>query len=151
MSFKVDKVKWRACATDIKKVREKVFVYEYHIPATNEFDSNDVNCEHVLIRDDEDNPIATGRLCSDGKISRIAVLLGHRNSDASKRVITKLLDIAREKGMKRVYIDSDLDDVDKYRAQGFSAVGSVYMDSGIAKQPLACPVDNFHCLDNILH
>lgn len=151
MNFKVNKVKWRACAKEIKQIREKVFVCEYRIPQNNEFDSNDKDCEHVLLRDDEDNPIATGRLCADGKISRIAVLMHHRKSDASKRVIKMLLDIAKEKGLKNVYIDSDLDDVEKYRKQGFSAFGSVYMDSGVAKQPLTCKVEHFDCFESVLH
>lgn len=151
MSFKVDKVKWRACAKEIKQIREKVFVCEYRIPQRNEFDSEDQDCEHVLLRDDDNNPIATGRLCADGKISRIAVLMNHRKSDAAKRVIKMLLDIAREKGLTNVYIDSDLDDVEKYRKQGFAAIGSVYMDSGVAKQPLTCSVDSFNCLDSVLH
>ena len=151
MSYKVDQVKWRRFAAEIRAIREKVFVYEYRIPHIDEFDKNDSSCEHVLIRDDEGRAIATGRLCSDGKISRIAVLLKYRNTDAAQQVIEKLLAIARMKGLNSVAIDSELEDVHKYQEQGFTPVGGVYMDSGIAKQTMTCPVDKFHCEDTILH
>ena len=151
MSYKVDRVKWRRFATEIKSIREKVFVYEYRIPEINEFDNQDSDCDHVLIRDDEGQAIATGRLCADGKISSIAVLMKYRNSDAAQQVMSKLLAIAKMKGLTSVSIDSELQDVDKYQSQGFKPLGGVYMDAGIAKQTLTCPVDKFHCDDTILH
>ena len=144
-------MKWRGNATEIKQIREKVFVCEYRIPQFQEFDSNDSECEHVLIRDDEGQAIATGRLGSDGKIGRIAVLMKYRNSDLAQQVMTKLLAIAKMKGFTSVSFDSELSDVDKYRRQAFKPVGCVYMDAGIAKQTLACPLEKFHCEDNILH
>ncbi len=151
MGFKVDKVNWRANALDIKTVREKVFVYEYRVPAHSEFDNNDDNCDHVLIRDEDGRPIATGRLCSDGKISRVAVVKKHRKTEVSQKVIKKLIAIAKTKGMTCVSIDSELADVSRYRASGFTEVGSVYMEAGIAKQTLTCPVESFSCYNNILH
>lgn len=151
MSYKVDRVKWRGNAAEIKSIREKVFVCEYRIPQFQEFDQNDSNCEHVLIRDDNGQAIATGRLGSDGKISRIAVLMKYRSSDAAQQVMAQLLAIAKAKGFTCVSIDSELEDVGKYRRQGFEPIGGVYMDAGIAKQTLTCPLDKFQCDDNILH
>lgn len=151
MGYKVDKVKWKAFSEEIRSVREKVFVYEYRLPRNKEFDNNDLQCEHVLIRDDDGAPIATGRLCEDGKISRIAVVLKHRKSDAAKRVIEKLVAIAKTKGLKQVSIDSELEDVKLYLQHGFRAVGGVYMESGIAKQTLQCSLNQFSGVNNILH
>lgn len=151
MTYKVNQVNWRSNSADIKSIREKVFVCEYRIPQSSEFDKQDSKSEHVLLRNERGDPIATGRICEDGKISRIAVLRNYRGSEAGKRVIGKLLDIAKARGLTKVYIDSGLDDVDKYRQLGFSATGSVYMDSGVAKQPLGCRVEQFRCLDTILH
>jgi len=151
MGYKVDQVKWRGFAAEIKAIREKVFVCEYRIPQISEFDKNDTSCEHVLIRNDEGQAIATGRLCADGKISRIAVLMKYRKSDAAQQVLNKLLAIAKFKGMTSVSIDSELADVHLYQEQGFIPLGSVYMDSGIAKQTLTCPLDKFRCNKSILH
>lgn len=151
MGFKVNKVNWQSNSLDIKTIREKVFVYEYRMPAHSEFDNNDSHCDHVLIRDDDGSPIATGRLCQDGKISRIAVVRKHRKSDVSQKVVKKLIAIAKKKGMKSVSIDTELNDVSKYRANGFKEVGSVYMEAGIPKQTLTCSVESFSCYNSILH
>ncbi|MDU0114814.1 GNAT family N-acetyltransferase [Psychrosphaera aquimarina] len=151
MSYKVDHVNWQVNADEIRLIREKVFVCEYRLPQDSEFDNIDRNCEHVLIRDNENTAIATGRICANGKISRIAVLMKHRKHDVSSQVISKLLAIAKNKGLKKVYIDSELDDVEKYRKYGFNAISNVFMDAGIAKQALACPLDKFKSHNTILH
>ena len=151
MGYKFDQVKWRGFAAEIKAIREKVFVYEYRMPEISEFDNNDTDCEHVLIRNDDGQAIATGRLCSDGKISRIAVLMKYRKSNASQQVLDKLLAIAKFKGLTSVSIDSELADVHKYQEQGFVPLGGVYMEAGIAKQTLTCPLDKFRCHNSILH
>ncbi len=151
MTYKSDKVTWRNSATEIRSIRERVFVYEYQFPEESEFDHNDIKCEHVLVRDEKGHAVATGRLCEDGKISRVAVLMKHRNSSVSSKVFKELLRLAKSKGMKKVYFDSFLDEVDKYQKQGFVPIGSVYMDGGIAKQPLMCSVDLFKLSQTILH
>lgn len=150
MAYKTKIVNWSSYAKDIKLIREKVFICEFRISPEIEFDNNDGNSEHVLLRDN-DIPIATGRICENGKISRIAVLMKYRNTDASNKVVKMLLDIARRKGLKEVYIDSDLAEVNDFKNQGFKVAGSVFMESGVAKQPLVCSLSNFKCNKSILH
>ncbi len=151
MDYTVDHVKWRSNSRDIKKVREQVFVCEFRIPVSTEFDNADSSCDHVLVRDKDDSPIATGRINRNGKISRIAVLIQHRQSDASLKIVKKLLNIAQSKGLTKVSIDSELDDVDKYTRYGFNTVGQVFMDVGVAKQSLTCQLKRFKWCNTILH
>lgn len=151
MNYKSDKVSWNSCSSEIKSVREQVFVYECQFSEDQEFDGHDKESEHVLVRDSSGKAIATGRLSADGKISRVAVLMKHRQRRIGQTVINGLLKIARDKGLKRVYFDAILEEVSKYRQQGFIPVGSVYMDAGIAKQPLMCSIDLFQISNNILH
>lgn len=151
MNYRVDHVNWKVNADEIKLIREKVFVCEYRIPQDCEFDKVDCNCEHVLIRDHDNTPIATGRICDNGKISRIAVLMTHRKFNVSNQVIDKLLAIAKSKGLVNVFIDSELADVEKYCQYGFNSVGNVFMDAGIAKQVLTCSLDKFKSHNTILH
>ena len=75
----------------------------------------------------------------------------HRKQEVGKTVINGLLKIAKERGLKKVYFDSLLDEVRKYRNQGFIPVGSVYMEAGIPKQPLMCDIELFHISTSILH
>lgn len=151
MAYKTNKVHWQQCQKEIKLIREKVFVCEFHISPDCEFDTLDQDCEHVLLKDEDDQTIATGRICQSGKISRVAVLMKYRKTDAAKVVINKLLDIAKKKGLSKVYIDCELDDVAHYQAQGFRPAGAVFMQGGVAKQPLANEIKQFHCQQNVLH
>jgi hypothetical protein len=151
MTYKPRKVSWNRSQSDIKTIREKVFVCEYRIAPQQEFDQQDDCCDHVLLRDDQNAPIATGRIDPHGKISRIAILMQHRNLEVANTVIRKLLEIARAKGLTKVYIDSELEEVEKYTSQGFSASGAVFMDAGIAKQTLTCPVEGFTYDHSLLH
>ncbi len=151
MNYKSDKVTWTSSSSEIKSVREQVFVYEYQFSEEQEFDGHDDQSEHILVRDKLGKAIATGRLSNDGKISRVAVLMKHRKKEVGKKVIEGLLTIARDKGLKRVYFDALLDDVNRYRRQGFIPVGNVYMDAGIAKQPLMCSIKLFKISNTILH
>ena len=150
MAYKTLKVDWDTKQKDIKLVREKVFICEYHIPPNIEFDHKDPRCRHVLIQDDQ-QAIATGRISTKGKISRIAVLKNYRNTDAPTQVINMLIDIAKKDGLTSIAIDSDLHQVNQFRQQGFHTISPVFMDSGIAKQTLACDISRFKCSLDILH
>jgi predicted GNAT family N-acyltransferase len=151
MNYKTNRVKWSHSAKEIKEIREKVFVYEHRIPRTCEFDDKDQECEHVLLKNEDDITIATGRITNSGKISRIAVLMKFRQTDAAEKVIEQLLKIAHTKGLNKVFIDADLDSISYYKGQGFVPLGSVFMKAGVAKQRLACPVKQFNCQSSILH
>ena len=134
----------------IKSVREKVFVCEYHIPPEVEFDQKDTRCKHILIQD-EQTTIATGRISPKGKIGRIAVLKKYRNTEVPKQVVNSLLNIAKDSGLTNITIDSDLHNVHEFQQQGFKTVGSVFMESGIAKQTLVCDIARFTCTLPVLH
>ncbi|WP_199608778.1 GNAT family N-acetyltransferase [Flocculibacter collagenilyticus] len=141
MTFKIQHVNWEQAHDQLCEVREKVFVCEYRIPKTIEFDNDDTLSEHVLLTEDSGKPIATGRISPKGEISRIAVVLSHRDSDAAEVVLKKLMDIAKKIGVKQVSVNCELDDVKNYIQQGFRTSGSVYMEAGIPRQRLICPIN----------
>lgn len=154
MSYKIDRVDWSKETDQIKQikdVREKVFILEHRIPINAEFDNKDADSVHVLIKNEDDKPVATGRICQDGKISRIAVLKKYRQTNAADQVIRQLVNIAHKKGFNNVLIDAELDYIDDFKQQGFKPKGSAYMDAGVAKQTLSKAVNNFACPRGILH
>lgn len=150
MTYKTLKVDWGTKKKEIKLVREKVFICEYRIPPDIEFDHKDKRCKHVLIQD-EQQAIATGRISTKGKISRIAVLQNYRNTDAPNQVVNTLINIAKDSGLTSIAIDLELDQVTKFKQQGFQTISPVFMDSGIAKQTLTCDIGNFKCSLGIVH
>lgn len=150
MAYTVKTVDWQSKREFVKRIRERVFVFEYRIPASAEFDHLDVSSDHILLLDGE-QPIATGRLDKFANIGRIAILPSHRNQTVANIIIEHLLAIAKEKGLEQVTINTDLNRVDHYQEKGFCPSSKVFMEQGIAKQKLASPISNFTLSGAILH
>lgn len=143
MVYHVSKVNWFEQQTLLTELREKVFVYELNLPKKVEFDSLDKQSEHAIIYDDSNTPVGTGRLCPNGLISRVAIISQHRNKDAYYSILNYLVVIAKEKGLNNIFINSVLDEVPAFVEYGFSKKGSVFMEAGIPRQQLCCPVNEF--------
>lgn len=147
MAYSVSRVKWEQAAPLLKQVREKVFVCEWRIPKTIEFDQKDYHAHHMLICDDNSQqPIATGRILSSGEISRIAVLMSFRQKKIDKIVLNGLFEIAKELELREVFIHSPLSTVNYFSKHKFRPVGLVFMEAGIPRQRMACNID--HAIDN---
>lgn len=141
MSFSVSRVDWEQAAPLLKSIREKVFICEWRIPKRIEFDQHDKYAFHMIVCDDESQePIATGRILVTGEISRIAVLKHYRQYQIDKIVLNGLLKVAKEIGLSQVFVNSPLTKVAHYQENNFKIAGSVYMEAGIARQRLACPI-----------
>ncbi|WP_371379205.1 GNAT family N-acetyltransferase [Thalassotalea aquiviva] len=143
MPYRVDVVNWQQAKKQLMTVRQKVFVYERRIPFEVEFDQFDRQAHHVLVTDEESNePLATGRITDNGEISRICVVIPQRKSPIGKEVIKTLLQIARQRKVEEVYINSALDAVDYFTKHHFRPVGSVFMEAGIPRQRMVCNIAN---------
>ncbi|XOV78422.1 MAG: GNAT family N-acetyltransferase [Aestuariibacter sp.] len=143
-AFTVKKVDWRESRQHLKRLRDRVFVCEWRIPRQAEFDQRDPNSEHILVVDDSGNEVATGRITPDGEIGRIAVVSKHRSNHIYDLVFEALINIAREKQFTTVYLQCDLDGIEHFVERGFKPIGSVYMDAGIPRQKMSCPVNQFN-------
>lgn len=143
MTFRVENVDWEEEKHRLSKLRERVFVYEWRIPKECEFDQHDNDSEHVLVLNEDDQEVATGRLTPQGEIGRIAVIPEFRGPEIYETLFHALLHIAKMKDLKDVTVQCDLDGVQYYEKQGFTAVGAVYMDAGIPRQRMACDLNQF--------
>ncbi|MEC4090057.1 GNAT family N-acetyltransferase [Pseudoalteromonas rubra] len=140
MNYHVDRVSWQKTQGQLRQIRERVFVCELHLPREVEFDQHDKTAEHVLVRDENQCPIGTGRLCCDGLISRIAIIRAHRNREAYQSLISFLSTLAEQKGYENVFVQCILDEVPTFLKSGFSKQGGVFMEAGIPRQRMKCPV-----------
>ena len=143
MGYLVNKVEWDLQKDILQQIRERVFVYELHIPKHIEFDSLDELALHVLVTDDAYHPVATGRLCTDGLISRIAVLPAHRNRSVYKSLLNFIVKLASSQGIEEVSINCILNEVGRFKLNGFAKHGNVFMEAGIARQRMQCKVEHF--------
>ncbi len=143
MSYSVSRVPWQQAESLLKGVREKVFICEKRIPKKIEFDRNDNSAFHMLVCDDNSQePIATGRISLTGEISRVAVVMEYRQAAIDKVVIQGLFRIAQELSLNKVYISSPLENVAYFGSHDFYPVGTVFMEAGMPKQRMACPIKN---------
>lgn len=114
-------------------IRKKVFVQEQGVPISHEQDQYDINCNHVIVY--EDNlPVATGRIIiKDGEylIGRIAVLKEHRGKKYGDLVVRKLVDFGFRQGAEYVHVHSQTQVMDFYKTIGFIAYGKPYLEANI--------------------
>jgi predicted GNAT family N-acyltransferase len=140
VGYRVTKVEWDRQKDQLQQIRERVFVYELHIPKRVEFDNHDKLALHVLVTDDTRCPVATARLCDDGLISRLAVLPEHRNRKVYCSLLNYIFDLATEQGIESISVNCVLHEVERFIRNGFIKQGNVFMEAGIPRQRLKCPV-----------
>ncbi|MBN2857226.1 MAG: GNAT family N-acetyltransferase [Candidatus Delongbacteria bacterium] len=116
--------------TEIRYVRNKVFVLGQNVPEDIEIDGKDGICFHVLLTKN-DEPVGTGRMQKDGHIGRIAVLEEYRGMDFGTMIMQKLEEIAVDNGIKRTYLNSQCHAISFYLKLGYEPVGDTFYEAGI--------------------
>jgi predicted GNAT family N-acyltransferase len=121
---------WVAEAGRLAAVRRAVFVEEQGIPAAIEWDGADPGAVHVLALTKRD-PVGTGRLLATGKIGRLAVLPSHRRCGVGRRMLAKLIELARARGLRSVYLHAQATALGFYESHGFVAEGDEFDEAGL--------------------
>lgn len=122
--------KYKDYKKEIIDIRETVFVKEQNVPKELEVDGLDIECDHVLLKSGSDF-VATGRIQKDGHIGRVAVLKEFRGKGLGKEIILSLIEVAKSKGMKKVYLGAQLTAKEFYHKLGFYQYGETFQDAGI--------------------
>lgn len=136
----------RATAADWPQVavlRTRVFVEEQGVPAEIEQDAHDATAVHALAEDDEGRVVATGRLLvRDGRavIGRMAVDAGARGHGYGAAVLAELHRQAVALGLTEVELHAQLPARGFYERAGYTAVGDVYEEAGIAHVTMRRPL-----------
>jgi len=130
-AFVLEAADWTRHAGEIYMIRRAVFVVEQGVPDDLELDEFDPGCWHLLARDPAGQPIATGRLLSDGHLGRLAVLAAWRGRGVGRAVVNRLIDQAERLGMPEIVLHAQTHAVDFYRRLGFQTEGDEFMEAGI--------------------
>ncbi len=125
-----------AFGDDIEKVyglRYEVFVGEQNVPPEIELDDEDKHATHVIA---EENGAAVGCarvLYGDdgGHIGRLAVKKSKRGQGIGKEMCRFIISLCRQRGYKRVWLNSQLHAVPFYEKLGFSRRGQTFFEAGI--------------------
>lgn len=118
----------------VHDIRMEVFVGEQGVPVELEMDGLDGEAIHVLAFVDG-IPAGCARLLLNGeeaKIGRVAVKKNMRRYGIGTGLCKLLISIAKEEGVSRIYIGSQLTAVDFYNTLGFEKQGELFVEAGIA-------------------
>ncbi|MDQ6647672.1 MAG: GNAT family N-acetyltransferase, partial [Pseudomonadota bacterium] len=144
-NFQVELVDWsredqRAALLDL---RDTVFIQEQHVPEARERDGIDGDCQHVLARDDDGQPIGCGRLTPARKIGRMAVLAEWRGRGVGAAMLRELIARAGARGWTEVALAAQTSAIGFYERAGFEAHGDIFDDAGLPHRAmrLALPID----------
>jgi predicted GNAT family N-acyltransferase len=140
----LSRARWAQDEETLKQLRETVFVQEQQVPAEIEWDGRDRDAVHVIAREGE-QAIACGRLLADGKIGRMAVLPGWRGRGVGAAILAALVDEARQRGLRRVYLHAQTHAEGFYAAEGFSVEGERFEEAGIPHVAMAREIDFLDC------
>ncbi len=116
--------------SDIQLIRRSVFIQEQGIPESLEWDKYEDSSWHVLAFINN-KAVATGRLQTDGKITRIAVLKAFRKQGLATQILTALLTLAEKNELQSLYLNAQTAAIGLYEQHGFSRHGEVFDEGGI--------------------
>jgi predicted GNAT family N-acyltransferase len=141
-NFHVEIAEW-SCEdqrTALLDLRDVVFIQEQGVPEQRERDGLDVDCLHVLARDESGQPIGCGRLTSAHKIGRMAVLAPWRGQGVGVALLRELIARARLQGWPEVALDAQVSAIGFYEREGFVAHGGEFEDAGLAHRAMRLPL-----------
>ena len=118
----------------VHDIRTEVFVGELGVPIELELDGLDGEAIHVLAFVDG-IPAGCARMLINGetaRIGRVAVKKSMRRYGIGTGLCKLLISIAKDEGVRKVHIGSQLTAVDFYLTLGFEKQGEEYMEAGIA-------------------
>ncbi|MCC6195790.1 MAG: GNAT family N-acetyltransferase [Burkholderiales bacterium] len=124
-------VDWAGEEEKLRAVRLAVFVVEQNIPEEQEWDEFDARSVHALAEECAGIPIGCARLLPDGHIGRVAVLSDYRGQGVGAALLARLIDVARERGDRRVLLNAQTQAMPFYARFGFAPTGSEFVEAGI--------------------
>jgi predicted GNAT family N-acyltransferase len=127
--------RWQAQAEAAQQVRRAVFIEEQGIDPADEYDAADATCDHAVVYNRLQQPVATGRLLPSEQgvatIGRMATLRVLRGSGLGAQVLEALMAQARARGDKRVQLHAQCSAQGFYAGLGYEPLGQPYQEVGI--------------------
>ena len=114
----------------IYEIRKTVFIIEQAVPEEIEIDEHDSDARHVLAYVDG-RAVGTGRITSDGRIGRMAVLAEYRGRGVGRAILDALIAIGCRAITPELFLSAQCHAIPFYERSGFVAEGPVYQEAGI--------------------
>ena len=121
---------WTVLGADAAAVRTEIFVLEQGIPIEMEWDELDAEALHAVAYNSTGQPVATGRLLchapQTGRVGRMAVKRALRGTHLGLRILTALLDAARQRGDLEIVLHAQRSAEGFYLRAGFLPRGEPF-------------------------
>lgn len=124
----------RALMEQAWTIRRRVFIEEQNVPEEIELDADDARAVHALALE-SGRPVGCGRMVAHEdyvKIGRMAVLRPRRRTGVGRALLGFLVAEARRRGFGRAVLDAQLHAEGFYLKLGFTPLGDVFEEAGIA-------------------
>ncbi len=128
--LEIQLLNWSEAESQARTIRQVVFIEEQLVPEKDEWGHGDEMAIHLIAKLDG-KPVATARLTTDGKIGRMAVLKGYRQRGIGSAMLTKLVQVAKQRQLKQLELNAQIHAQAFYSKQGFIARGNQFLDAGI--------------------
>ncbi len=120
---------WNSSKAQLVFVRKQVFIIEQGIPPEDEWDEHDQDAVHFVSFGTTAVPTGVCRLLADGHIGRLAVLPAYRQQGYASMLLRKAIQVAREMGIKKVFLDAQVEAQTFYEKHNFTSDGKVFLDA----------------------
>jgi predicted GNAT family N-acyltransferase len=132
-NLKVEIVKWIDSHTQLKNIREQVFIQEQKVTPELEWDGMDEKAMHFLVFKDEE-AIGCARaivLKNYMQLGRMAVLKKYRDMGVGSALLEKAIVTAKLNQLSSIHISAQCNALDFYVKFGFEVMSDIYLDAEI--------------------
>ena len=132
-NLKIEIVKWIDGLSQLKNIREKVFIQEQKVTPQLEWDGMDENAMHFLVFKDKE-AIGCARavvIKNYMQLGRMAVLKEYRGQGIGSALLEKAMTIAKLNQLSAIYISAQCHAIDFYKKFGFEVKSDIYLDAEI--------------------
>ena len=130
MNVRVHEVSWESHQTELRAVRNAVFIEEQNVPRELEWDGMDETSIHFIAETSDGDVIGTARLMPSGQIGRMAILISYRGHGIGRRMLEMAIQSAYRSGMKEVFLHAQSYALEFYLKAGFIPDGLEFEEAG---------------------
>ena len=132
-NLKIEIVKWIDGLSQLKNIREKVFIQEQKVTPQLEWDGMDEKAIHFLVFNDK-AAIGCARaivIKDHMQLGRMAVLKEYRGQGIGSALLEKAMTIAKLNQLSAIYISAQCHAIDFYKKFGFEVKSDIYLEAEI--------------------
>lgn len=132
-NLKIEIVKWIDGLSQLKNIREKVFIQEQKVTPQLEWDGMDEKAIHFLVFNDK-AAIGCARaivIKDHMQLGRMAILKEYRGQGIGSALLEKAMTIAKLNQLSAIYISAQCHAIDFYKKFGFEVKSDIYLDAEI--------------------